>query len=173
MITLTLDHHEFLYAIEGFARGSHLRQHVWEQIVYKSIPQLTDDEIDFLWFMLRRNLWECYFYEIHGEQQKHVGHSDYLHALAALHRGNRYKVKFRIPAEPGLHTAICYRFGNHFRPLYKGNRRQRVESFNAFIPDEWVKLYQHLPAPRNRYVEQGKEDWWDNIGIYNNSQYFE
>lgn len=38
MIFLFLDHHDFLYAVEGFARGSHLRQHVWRDIVYKSIP---------------------------------------------------------------------------------------------------------------------------------------
>lgn len=32
MITFTLDRFDFLSAVEGFACGSHLRQHVWEQI---------------------------------------------------------------------------------------------------------------------------------------------
>lgn len=33
MINLFLDRHDFLFAVEGFARGSHLRQHVWGEIV--------------------------------------------------------------------------------------------------------------------------------------------
>ena len=41
MIKVSFDHHEFLFAIEGFARGSHLRQHVWRNIVYKAIPQMS------------------------------------------------------------------------------------------------------------------------------------
>ena len=47
MINLSLDKFDFLYAVEGFARGSHLRQHVWEKIVYKSIPQMSEDDMDF------------------------------------------------------------------------------------------------------------------------------
>lgn len=34
MIHLRLDRFDFVSAVEGLARGSHLRQHVWEQIVY-------------------------------------------------------------------------------------------------------------------------------------------
>ena len=56
MINLTLDHHDFLFAVEGFARGSHLRQHVWENIVYKSILQMSYDDMDYLWFFMRRDL---------------------------------------------------------------------------------------------------------------------
>lgn len=47
MIKLSLDKFDFLCAVEGFARGSHLRQHVWEQIVYKSIPQMSKEDINF------------------------------------------------------------------------------------------------------------------------------
>lgn len=62
MINLSLGRHDFLNAVEGFARGSHLRQHVWQEIVYKSIPQMSDDDMDFLWFYMRRDIFECYFY---------------------------------------------------------------------------------------------------------------
>lgn len=168
MITLSFDCHDFISAVEGFAHGSHLRQHVWENYVFRSIPQMSDEDMDFIWFILRRNLWECYFYEIKGKIQTHVGHEDYLHALAALHRGNRYKIRFRPPGK-GLHTAICYRHDGKFRPLYVGNSKGKVESFNAYIPDEWVKVYEKLPMPSNRYVEQGKEEWWNNIDVYNKS----
>lgn len=40
MIDLSLDHHDFVSAIEGFAHGSHLRQHVWREIVFRNIPQI-------------------------------------------------------------------------------------------------------------------------------------
>lgn len=169
MVTLHLDVHDFLHAIEGFARGSHLRQHVWSEIVYPSIPQMTDDELDFLWFMLRRNLWECYFYEISGKPCTHVGHEDFLQAMAALHRGNRWKVKFRSDADKKNHIAICYRFNEQLHPLFTIDSKQQKfqPSFNAYIPSEWVITAEKKPAPENRYVECGKEEWWNDIDIYN------
>ena len=72
MITISLDHHDFLCAIEGFARGSHLRQHVWREFVWKSIPQMNDMDMDFLWYFMRRDLWECYFNNIRGELHRDV-----------------------------------------------------------------------------------------------------
>lgn len=168
MITLSLDHHDFLCAVEGFARGSHLRQHVWEQIVYKSIPQMIDDDMDFLWFYMRRDLWQCYFYEIGGKQCTHVGYEYYLHAMAALHRGNRWKVKFRSDADKKMHLAVCYRFNKNWHPLFtiEGKKLKFQPSFCAFIPDEWIKTTEKMPMPDNRYVEQGKEQWWNDIDVY-------
>lgn len=174
MINLSLDHHDFLCAIEGFARGSHLRQHVWEEIVYRSIPQMTDDEQDFLWFMLRRNLWECYFWrsKVDGPDYKvdtHVGYDDYMHALAALHRGNRWKVKFRSETDKKIYLAICYRFNEEWHPLFLCNGVKgysELQPYAAYIPDEWIKSIEKLPIPDNRYVEQGKEQWWNNIEVY-------
>ena len=61
MIKLTFDRFDFLSAVEGFARGSHLRQHVWKEVVFKNIYQMSDDEQDFFWYIMRRDLWECYF----------------------------------------------------------------------------------------------------------------
>ena len=53
MIDLSLNRHDFVSAVEGFAHGSHLRQHVWSEIVFPSISQMTDDEMDFFWFIFR------------------------------------------------------------------------------------------------------------------------
>ena len=61
MIKLQLDKFDFLCAIEGFANGSHLRQHVWKEIIYKSIPQMSEDDMDFFWFYMRRDIFENYF----------------------------------------------------------------------------------------------------------------
>ena len=117
MIDLSLDRHDFVAAVEGFAYGSHLRQHVWRKIVFPHISQMTDDEMDFFWYIFRRNLWDCYFREVKGCMTKHSGHEDYLHTLAALHRGNRYKVTFQPDTLKQPITAECYRFAGRYRPL--------------------------------------------------------
>ena len=172
MINLSLDHHDFLFAVEGFARGSHLRQHVWKDIVYKSMLQMSDDDMDFLWFFIRRDLWDCYFYELNGKKHTHVGHEDFVHTLAALHRGNRYKVSFRSETDNKLHQALCYRFKGEYHPLYlytnKSKKDKDLQRFNAFIPNDWIKKVAKCDMPENKYVEQGKEAWWNNLEIYDN-----
>ena len=167
MINLSLDRHDFVAAVEGFAHGSHLRQHVWSEIVFQSIPQMTDDEMDFFWFIFRRNLWDCYFRkDKNGSIVKCCGHGDYLHALAALHRGNRYKVTL-YPATPKNPVTIeCYRFGGYYRPLRTPGLDERMVSFNSFIPTEWIVEAVAEPMPQNEYVEIDKEKWWTDFSIY-------
>ena len=166
MINLSLDRHDFVACVEGFAHGSHSRQHVWREIVFLNIPQMTEDEMDFFWFIFRRNLWDCYFREVDGCITKRCGHEDYLHALAALHRGNRYKVtchpeNYKIPL-----TVECYRFGGYYRPLRTPGLDERMVSFNSFIPTEWIDEAVAEPMPQNEYVEVGKEEWWTDFSIY-------
>ena len=167
MIDLSLDRHDFVAAVEGFAHGSHLRQHVWSEIVFRSISQMTDDEMDFLWFIFRRNLWDCYFYkDKNGRITKRCGHEDYLHTLAALHRGNRYKVTFYPETQKNPMTVECYRFGGYYRPLRSRGLDDRMASFNSFIPVEWIVEAVAEPMPQNEYVEIGKEKWWTDLSIY-------
>lgn len=167
MINLNLDRHDFVAAVEGFAHGSHLRQHVWSDIVFLSIPQMTDDEMDFFWFIFRRNLWDCYFYkDNNGSIAKRCGHEDYLHALAALHRGNRYKVTCHTLATKNPIMVECYRFGGYYRPLHPYGLKDRMASFNSFIPTEWIVEAVAEPMPQNEYVEMGKEKWWSDLNIY-------
>lgn len=171
MIKLSFDHHDFLFAVEGFARGSHLRQHVWEEIVYKSIPQMSDDDMDYFWFFMRRDLWGCYFYEPNGKRNTRVGYEDFVHALAALHRGNRYKVTFRSEADNKLHQALCYRFNGEFHPLSYINRSKKgkeLQGFNAVIPNDWIKVAAKYKMPENKYIECGKEHWWTDLDVYDN-----
>ena len=167
MINLSLDRHDFVAAVEGFAHGSHLRQHVWSEVVFPSISQMTDDEMDFLWFIFRRNLWDCYFYkDKNGRITKRCGHEDYLHTLAALHRGNRYKVTFYPETQKNPMTVECYRFGGYYRPLRSRGLDDRMASFNSFIPTEWIVEAVAEPMPQNEYVEIGKEKWWTDFSIY-------
>ena len=167
MINLSLDRHDFVAAVEGFAHGSHLRQHVWSEIVFRSISQMTDDEMDFLWFIFRRNLWDCYFYkDKNGRITKRCGHEDYLHTLAALHRGNRYKVTFYPETQENPITVECYRFGGYYRPLRSRGLDDRMASFNSFIPTEWIVEAAAEPMPQNEYVEIGKEKLWTDFSVY-------
>lgn len=170
MIKLSLDRHDFLYAVEGFARGSHLRQHVWKEIVFLSIPQMSDDDKDFLWFYMRRDLWECFFYKLNGKEHTHIGSEDFVHALAALHRGNRYKVAFRSETDHKLHQVLCYRFDGEYRPLFIGNseKDKELQPFDAFIPKNWVKTIVKQKLPDNRYIQHGEECWWHDLDIYDN-----
>lgn len=166
MIDLSLDRHDFVAAVEGFAHGSHLRQHVWREIVFRNIPQMTDDDMDFFWYIFRRNLWDCYFYENNGRMTKHCGHEDYLHALAALHCGNRYKVTFLPETLKHPMTAECYRFGGHYRPLRIPGQESCMASFDSYVPREWIKDVVTYEIPHNKYVQEGKEEWWTNLGVY-------
>ena len=167
MINLSLDRYDFVAAVECFAHGSHLRQHVWSEIVFRSIPQMTDDEMDFFWFIFRLNLWDCYFYkDNNGSIVKRCGHEDYLHALAALHRGNRYKVTFYPETPKNPMTVECYRFGGYYRPLRSPGLNDCMFSFNSFIPTEWIVEAVAEPMPQNEYVEIGKENWWTDLSIY-------
>ena len=177
MINVSLDRHDFLYAVEGFAHGSHLRQHVWQEIVYKSIPQMSDDDMDFLWFYMRRDIFERYFYELNGKKNTHFGYEDFMHALAALHRGNRYKVTFYSEIEHKQLQALCYRFEDEYHPLYlcidgkvvgKTKKSSGLQSFNAFVPNEWIKAVAKHKMPENRHVELGREEWWNDLKIYDN-----
>ena len=166
MINLSLDRHDFVAAVEGFAHGSHLRQHVWSEIVFHSIPQMTDDEMDFFWFIFRQNLLDFYFYKDNGRIAKRCGHKDYLQALAALHRGNRYKVTFHPENHKNPLTVECYRFGGYYRPLHNPGCEGRMASFSSFIPVKWIVEAVAEPMPHNECVAIGREEWWTDLSIY-------
>ena len=166
MIDLSLDRHDFVAAVEGFAYGLHLRQHVWRKIVFPNISQMSDDDMDFFWYIFRRNLWDCYFREVNGCMTKHSGHEDYLHTLAALHRGNRYKVTFQPDTLKQPMTAECYRFAGRYRPLRVPGQESRMAYFDSYVPRERIKDVVTYEMPHNKYVQEGKEEWWTNLGVY-------
>lgn len=174
MITISLDHHDFLCAIEGFARGSHLRQHVWREFVWKSIPQMSDDDMDFLWYFMRRNLWECYFgFTKHmNVTSKKCGWDDYLHALAALHRGNRYVVTFLGASDRKRHKALCYKYNEKYRPLSVGRLcRKNQQSFYSYIDEKDILLVVKLGNVENRYVPDIHQNWWaDDLALYDHPE---
>ena len=161
MINLSLHSRDFIAAVEDIARGSNLRHHVW-QSVYESIPQMSEDNIDFFWYYFRRDLWDNYFYN--GEAR--FGAEDYLHALAALHRGNRSYVRFKSATDGKNHKALCYTFQSELCPLYLDGST-KLQDFDAVIPGKCVLKQKAHPLPVNEYVEAGKEEWWEDLSIYN------
>lgn len=172
MIKLSLDKFDFLCAVDGFARGSHLRQHVWKEIVYKSIPQMSDDDMDFLWFYMRRDIFGHYFYEINGKKHTSFGYRDFMHALAALHRGNRYNIVLSHKISKEENKVLCYRFDGEFRPLYlyddKGRLRKNLQPFECFVNRDFMVNTQRKELPHNHNVREGYNQWWSDLEIYDN-----
>ena len=169
MIRLSLDRHDFVAAVEGFARGSHLRQHVWQQHVFSNIPQMSPDEMDFFWYVFRRNLWECYFRLHDGKTTAECGAEDYLQTLAALHRGNRYKIDFRVPGDRRKHTAICYRFMGKYRPLYADGYTV-IEDFRSYVPQEYIRCVEQCNMPANHNVPEKDIEWWTDLEVYDSAE---
>lgn len=174
MIKLTFDRFDFLSAVEGFARGSHLRQHVWKEVVFKNIYQMSDDEQDFFWYIMRRDLWECYFgFTKHmNGTSKQCGWDDYLHALAALHRGNRYVVTFLGASDRKRHKALCYKYNEKYRPLSVGRLcRKNQQSFYSYIDEKDILLVVKLGKVENRYVPDTHQNWWaDDLALYDHPE---
>ena len=63
-------------------------------------------------------------------------------------------------------TAECYRFGGHYRPLRIPGQKSRMASFDSYVPREWIKYVVTYEMPYNKYVQKDKEEWWTDLGIY-------
>lgn len=171
MITCYFDHHDYISAVEGFARGSHLRQHIWEMMVLHHYPQMDDNFLDYCWWILYRNLWDCYFHTHFtsphlGESAElktevRCGAEDFIHALAVLHRGNRYLVSTRYNGRSQKY--LCYKFRGDYYPLRGG---RRVNRWSQHIAKECIKKIEQQPMPENKMVEINRYNEWLDLTIY-------
>ena len=152
------------------------RMRCWSKF-FKRGDVVSDDDMDFIWFYMRRDIFKQYFYELNGKKNTHFGYEDFMHALAALHRGNRYMVTFYSEIEHKQLQALCYRFDGEYHPLClyidgkvvgKTKKSSGLQSFNAFVPNEWIKAVAKHKTPENRHVELGREEWWNDLEIYDN-----
>ena len=41
-----------------------------------------------------------------------------------------------------------------------------IEAFDAFIPDDRIKIAVRSRVVHNDYVEEDKEEWWNDLDIY-------
>lgn len=160
MINLKLDRKEFFAVIEGLVHT----QYVWREIVYKSIFNMNAEDLDYLWYYLRRDIHPCYFYDHDGTTEPQPGHDDFAHALAAMHRGNRYTVACQGPKQAKQHKYLCYKYNGEYRPLLNvGVTCKRFQPFDAVIPKEWIKAVGHRSVPENIYVPDDKKAWWTEL----------
>lgn len=167
MIKLKLDRQDFLCAIEGFARGSHLRQHVWQEIVYRSLPQLSEADMDFLWTYIYRDFRGFYVSEVGGMRHTYCGAEDFFRALAILHRGNRYLVRYKSNKVGYTRFAICYRYGGRYCPLYNGKKpTKKLCPWTCYLPDEVIVNVEKLPMPENPFVPYNAEEAWNDLEMY-------
>ena len=151
MVTIELDKHDLLSHIEGFARGSHLRQHIWENVVVEYMPQMIQEEKDYLWYYLRRDIWPHFF----GGHIK-FGAEYFLQAMAALHKNNYYNVYLNRPSLNGARRA--YMFQNRLYPEY---------GFRSFYNDDFIQKVEKIECKENVNVPKEDMHWWNNTDIYN------
>lgn len=154
MIKIELDKHDLLYHIEGFANGSHLRQHIWREVIIYYIPQMSKDEIDFTWYYLHRDVWPKFFGR--GDTPR-FGAEEFLQCMAALHRNNYYNLVI-IDDQGEQQTVKAYLFQNRFYPLY---------SFNLFFNETRIQEDKKISLEENKYVPKQHQHWWNNTDIYN------
>lgn len=92
------------------------------------------------------------------------GHDDFAHALAAMHRGNRYTVVCQGPKQAKRHKYLCYKYNGEYRPLLNvGVTCKRFQPFDAVIPKEQIKAVGHRSVPDNIYVPDDKKAWWTEL----------
>lgn len=153
MIKVELDIHDLLYHIEGFANGSHLRQHIWREVVEKYTPQMSKEEMDFTWYYLHRDVWPTFFYK----NTPRYGAEDFLQCMAALHRNNYYYLE--VVGKQGEQNIVeAYMFQNRFYPPY---------SFNQFFDQTRIQEAKKISLEENEYVPKQHQHWWNNTDIYN------
>ncbi len=161
MINLSLDLHDFLFCVEGFARGSHLRQHVWRDIVFRNIYQMDEKDMNFFWYFFRRDFWDNYFRILRGGIRGYTcGASDFLQALAALHLGNRYRVTFHSAKDKRDHTVVCYRFNGRYHVLECPDQPSGAIRFSSYVSPDEIKKIVHLPFEDNPYIPVNHRSWW-------------
>lgn len=162
MINISLDLDSFIECVVGIAKGSHLRQRVWEELVFPCIPLLSKEDLEYLWYTFRRKLWNFYLDELNLDHCRILpGAKEYLHVLAALHSGNRYRVKYHCDQLKKDITVECYRFdgkyyiidGSAYAPFL-------YSTFNSFVESE--KEIEASPIPYSPYSLTLKESiFWE------------
>ena len=107
---IDLDKFQILYYLEGCARGSHLRQDCWHQMI-DLYPQFTQKERDFLYTYAKRDIAPI-FARVSPDGYRPCGAEDFDQFLACFDRNNRYMVT----AQDGerVETRETYLYDGHY-----------------------------------------------------------
>lgn len=157
MINVSLDKHEILYCIEGFARGSHLRQHIWEKVFREFLPKMSEEEIYHVWYYAMRDLFEIYF---GWGEYPGCGAEDFFHCMAALDLRNRVVVRTKYQGK--IKYIKCYRFGKMLCPI-EGSFTCRIAS------DHIEDIFELVHDPEFFNFGNDAKPWHKDVDIYNMS----
>lgn len=152
---IKLNQFQLVYYIQGSVCSAHGRDEIWHRVIGEFIPKLTNDEIDFLWWVCFRDFWHNYLTSC-------TGHPDwaaisYLQGLAALNRNNRYKVS----ASDGDQKIICscYKFQGKYHVVGDAYNKYVAEEHLANV--ERIELNETEPRMEDRFVKD-----WQDLALY-------
>lgn len=126
---IDLDKHEMFWLLESAARGSHLRQGLWNKFIDNVFHKLGVSEIRFLHDQCKEKLSKLY------PNEKAVGYEDFQRFLARFDIDNNlYRVKVTNPDTGKKETHYAYRF----------NSRYFVTS-SRYIGEEYILMVEEVP----------------------------
>lgn len=127
---IDLDKHEMFWLLESAARGSHLRQGLWNKFIDNVFHKLEPDQIRFLHDQCKEKLSEFY------KKESSVGYEDFHRFLARFDIDNNlYRVKVLNPDTKKREKYYTYRFlGKYF------------VSSTQFIAPEYIKSVECYPC---------------------------
>lgn len=102
-ILMCMDSAEILYYLEGCARGSHLRQGCWHDMIHL-YPMMSDDMRRFIHTYAKRDI--APIFEQAGDYLGNLGRPDFEQFLACFDPNNRYMVTARHGDE--IDAEECY-----------------------------------------------------------------
>lgn len=117
------------WLLESAARGSHLRQGLWNKFIDNVFHKLGPDQIRFLHDQCKEKLSEFY------KKESSVGYEDFHRFLARFDIDNNlYRVKVLNPDTGKKETHYAYRF----------NGRYFVTS-SRYIGEEYILIAEEVP----------------------------
>lgn len=126
---INLDKHEMFWLLESAARGSHLRQGLWNKFIDTVFPFLEPSEIRFLHDQCKEKLSELY------PNENAVGYEDFQRFLARFDIDNNfYRLRVLNPDTGKKETHYAYQF----------NGRYFVKS-SRFITEEYILNVEYIP----------------------------
>lgn len=125
---INLNIFELYSFIEGCARGSHLRQGIWQRLVDEFYGILTPSDRARIHYWCKRDLWDVF----HGDPKyPHCGMEDYDFFLGFYDPSNRYFVYAKNDIENIKVEAS--KIGDHY---YVG--------FNEHIDNSFIQSVEHI-----------------------------
>ena len=104
---IDLDKHQLLYYLEGCARGSHLRQGCWHDMI-RLYPKMDQSMRDYLYKYAKRDI-KPYFDRTFSDGFRPVGADDFDQFLACFNPDNRYMVTLTDGGKTETVGAYFYR----------------------------------------------------------------